>query len=205
MGDVAASGRLTAERRLLAALRRLHRRDPLAPDVRVDTVVAELRAGQAARPRGHRGGDALPLTDAQLRGIVDDLVADGAIVRRGHRVRLPGHAARLPAALRERADALLDALRAESPAPPRADAVARRLGLPETVLDHLRSTGELVALAPGIDYPADVADELLGVARRLRAEGMLSAATLRDATGASRRYAAALIGALGPSEEGGGD
>ncbi|MEO8509902.1 MAG: hypothetical protein ABI534_01525 [Chloroflexota bacterium] len=188
--------RLTAERRLLNTLGRLHGRDPLVPDIRVDAVVAELRRSGASRPASHRGGGTLPLTDAELRSVVDDLVERGELVRTGHRVRLPSHVATLPDAWRERADALLAALRAESPAPPRADAVARRLGLPEAALDYLRGSGELVSLAPGIDYPADVAEELIAVAQTLAEEGTLSVAALREAIGGTRRYAAAIIGAL---------
>ena len=191
----------TAERRLLGALGRLHGRDPLVPDIRVDALIAELRRSGAARPASHRGGGTLPLTDAELRSVVDDLVERGELVRSGHRVRLPSHLATLPDAWRERADALVEALRSESPAPPRADAVARRLGLPEAALDHMRASGELVSLAPGIDYPADVAAELLAVARRLASEGSLSVAALREAIGGTRRYAAAIIGALEDDED----
>lgn len=193
--------RLTAERRLMSTLGRLHRRDPLVPDVRVDALVGELRNAERSRPSSHRGGGALPLTDAELRAIVDDLVERGVLARAGHRVRLASHVAALPEGWRERADALIEALRAESPSPPRADAVARRLGLPEAALDHLRVSGELVSLAPGIDYPADVADELLAVARRFADEGTLSIAALREAIGGTRRYAAALIGALDDAED----
>lgn len=193
--------RLTAERRLLAALGRLHRRDPLVPDVRVDALVAELRSSGASRPASHRGGGPLPLSDGELREVVEDLVARGELLRAGHRVRLPSHVAVLPDAWRDRADALIEALRAESPTPPRADAVARRLGLPDAALDYLRTSGELVALAPGIDYPADVARELLAVARRLAQEGRLSVAALREEIGGSRRYAAALIAALNDGPE----
>lgn len=191
----------TAERRLLSTLGRLHGRDPLVPDIRVDALVGELRRSGASRPASHRGGGTLPLTDAELRSVVDDLVERGELVRIGHRVRLPSHVATLPGAWRERADALIAALRTESPSPPRADAVARRLGLPEAALDHLRTSGELVSLAPGIDYPADVAEELLAVARRLADEGSLSVASLREAIGGTRRYAAAIIGALEDDED----
>lgn len=192
---------LTAERRLLMALARLHRREPLAPDVRVDALVAELRAAERGRPASHRGGASLPMNDADLRAIVDRLVERGEVVRRGHRVRLPSHLAVLPDAWRERADALVEVLRRESPTPPRADAVARRLGLPEAAVDHLRATGELVSPAPGIDYPADVYADLLGVARRLADEGALSVTALREAIGGTRRYASALIAALTAADE----
>lgn len=198
MTDAAAArARAIAERRLLSAVARLHRRDPLAADVRVDTLVAAVRESAGGRPAGHRGAGAVPLSDQELRAIVDGLVARGTLHRSGHRVRLPEHVAVLPEAWRERAAALLAVLRAESPTPPRAAAVARRLGLPDAALDHLRRSGELVSFAPGVDYPADVATELMVVARRLADEGTLSVRTLRTATGGTRRTASAIIGALG--------
>jgi hypothetical protein len=57
--------RLLAERRLLAALRRHRRRSPLRDDVRVDTLVGELRAGEPARATAHRGRRPLMLTDGE--------------------------------------------------------------------------------------------------------------------------------------------
>lgn len=192
---------LTAERRLLSALARMHRREPLAPDVRVDALVAELRASERGRPASHRGGGSLPMTDSDLRVIVDRLVERGEVVRRGHRVRLPSHLAVLPDGWRQRADALVDVLRQESPTPPRAEAVARRLGLPEPALEHLRATGELVSVAPGIDYPSDVYAGLLGVARGLADDGTLTVAALRAAIGGTRRYASAIIAALTTADE----
>jgi hypothetical protein len=194
--------RATAGRRVLRTLERLHRHAPLVPDVRVDALVAELRSSERARPSSHRGAERLPLTDAELRSVVDDLVSRGDLVRSGHRVRLPSHLAALPDAWRERADELIDVLRRESPSPPRADAVARRLGLPEAALDHLRATGELVEFAPGIDYPVDVAADLVAQARSLRDAGELSVAGLRERIGSSRRFAAAVIGALDDEDEG---
>lgn len=193
--------RATAARRVLRALERLHRRAPLVPDVRVDALIADLRSSEGARPSSHRGAGRLPLTDAELRSVVDDLVSRGELVRSGHRVRLPSHLAALPDAWRERANELIDVLRSESPSPPRADAVARRLGLPDAALDHLRATGELVAFAPGIDYPGDVAADLLAQAHSLRDTGELSVAALRKRIGSSRRFAAAVIGALDDDSE----
>jgi hypothetical protein len=70
--------------------------------------------------------------------------------------------------------------------------IARRLGTPDWVVDALRRTGELVAVAPGIEYSRDVLDALL-VALGGRD---LSVAELRDELGTSRRYAAALRAVL---------
>jgi hypothetical protein len=192
--------RQTAERRLLSTLARLHRREPLAPDIRVDTLVAELRAAESGRPAKHRGGGRTPLSDAELRGLVNTLVERGALIRQGHRVRLPGHLAVLPDGWRERADELISVLRAERASPPRADAVASRLGLPDAALANLRATGELVVIGPGIDLPGDTFAEMLAVARRLADDGTLSVAALRTAIGTSRRVAAGIIGLMQEDE-----
>jgi hypothetical protein len=178
--------RQLAERRLLTALRRLHRREPMAPDIRTDTLIAALR-DEATRP----GAPALRLFDAELRGVIDELVARGELEREGRRVRLAGHRPRLGPEMRERADALLAELAGHGASPPRADAVARRLGVPPAVLDALRQSGELVELAPGIDYPRTVLDPLLQ-----RLGEVTSVAQARDEVGTSRRYAAALLGAV---------
>jgi selenocysteine-specific elongation factor len=181
--------RQLAERRLLTALRRFHRRDPLADGIRTDALVSQLRE-PSARPSSHRGAAPLRLSDAELRNLIDDLVRRGVIERQGHRLRLPGHRPVPSDAALEAGGALLDELRAAGASPPRADAVARRLGIGPWVVDALRRSGELVELAPGIDYPRDVLDALLA---RLRAAGCETVAEARDELGTSRRYAAALM------------
>lgn len=180
--------RRLAERRLLAALSRFHRREPMATDLRIDGLLAMLR-DEGPRPSSHRGAAPLELSDADLVEIVDDLAARGEVERDGHRVRLAGHAPRLGPEMRRRADALLEELGAAGASPPRAEPVARRLGLPDGVLDALRQSGELVSLAPGVDYPRDV---LVALLNRLGGRA-LSVAQVRDELGTSRRYAAPLL------------
>lgn len=183
--------RLLAERRLVSAVARFHRREPMAPDLRADALIALVRE-RGQLPTSHRGGAPLSLTDAQMLDVLDDLVLRGEVEREGHRVRLAGHRPELGAAMRERADALLAELRDAGASPPRPEPIARRLGLPDGVVDALRQSGELVAVAPGVDYPGDALDALLG---RLRGRNM-SVADVRDELGTSRRYAAALLAAL---------
>ncbi|HYN63569.1 MAG TPA: hypothetical protein VES36_03115, partial [Candidatus Limnocylindrales bacterium] len=84
-GPIDPSQRRLAERRLVHALQRLHRREPMQPSVRVDTLLAATRS--APRPAtGHRGATPLTLDDTALRAVVDDLVAAGRLLRQGHRV-----------------------------------------------------------------------------------------------------------------------
>ncbi len=109
----------------------------MAADVRVDTVVGAVRATPRAAP-GHRGSAPLALDDAGVRRVIDGMVAAGALVRRGHRVRLPQHRPRLDPVMRERADRLLDGLREARAEPPRVDGPAARLGITPAVLAQLR-------------------------------------------------------------------
>jgi hypothetical protein len=186
--------RRLAERRLLAMLRRVHRSEPLAPDVRVDALVARVRAQpDDPRPGSHRGAGRLILGDDAMRAVVDQLVAAGQMVRRGHRVRLPDHEPLLDPQMRERVERLLVGMRSAGAEPPRVDALAARLGIPPSVIEQLRAAGELVALAPGIDYPRDVHESLTQRLDRMAARGPLDVARVRDELRASRRYAEALL------------
>ena len=112
----------------------------MAADIRVDTVVAAVRATPQASP-GHRGSTPLSLDDAGVRQVIDGMVASGALVRRGHRVRLPSHRPGLDPVMRERADRLLDGLGQAGADAPRVDGLAARLGITPAVLAQLRRSG----------------------------------------------------------------
>jgi hypothetical protein len=186
--------RRMAERRLLAMLRRIHRSEPLARDVRVDALIARVRSEpEDPRPGSHRGAGRLLLGEDAMRAVVDQLVAARRLVRRGHRVRLPDHEPLLDPEMRERVQRLLVGLRSAGVEPPRVDALASRLGIPPPIIDQLRAAGELVAVAPGIDYPRDVHAALLERLDRMAARGPMDVARVRDELRASRRYAEALL------------
>jgi hypothetical protein len=192
--------RQLAERRLLAALRRFHRREPLAPDLRLDQLLALLRE-PARRPASHRGARPLTLDDSALRSVIDELVERGEIEREGRRVRLPGRHPLLEGEARRAADALLAELDAAGASPPRAEAIARRLGVAAWIVAAVRSSGELVSVAPGIDYSRSMLDRLLA---ELRAVGVSSVAEARDELDTTRRYAAALLAAIDERDASGG-
>lgn len=181
-----------AERRLLAALRRLHRREPLRSDIRVDAVIAELRDAPR-QSAGHRGSAAITLDDAALRRVVDDLVDRGELIRAGHRVRLAQHAPTLDPAMRDRVDRLLAGMREAGIATPRIDGSASRLGIPPVVLAQLRAAGELVEIAPGIDYPHDVWVALRARVDAISEHGPLTIRRVRDQLRATRRHAEAIL------------
>jgi hypothetical protein len=185
--------RRLAERRLLNGLRRLHRREPMLPDVRLDAVLAAARAVPSGRSAGHRGGAQLTLDDAQLIQVLEALANAGRVVRQGRRLRLPAHSPGLEPVMRERVDRLLDGLREAGVSPPRVEGVAARLGIPEPVVALLRTSGELVPVADGIDYPRETWELLRERVDRLAASGPLTVARARDHLRTSRRHAEAIL------------
>jgi hypothetical protein len=194
IGGIEPGQRRLAERLVLAALRRFHREQPLAADLRADALVRRVRAAASRRPPPrHRGAAPLELDDAELRRVIDDMAADGRLVRDGRRVRLPDAHPQLDPEMERRVDALLDGLRAARSAPPRVDGIAARLGIPPTVIDQLRSAGTLRQVAPGIDYPSDVWAALR--ARLDDMPGTLSVGRVRDELRTTRRHAEAILAA----------
>jgi hypothetical protein len=185
--------RRLAERRLLAALGRHQKRSPLRRDLRVDTLVGELRAGEPFRATGHRGRQPLTLSDGELRSVVDEMVAAGTLLRTGHRVELPEAGQSLDPVMRQRVDELLTTLRAGGMTPPPAEAVATRLGIPPGLVDQLRAAGELVSVAPRIDYPHSAWLEISRRLDELAADGPPSVREIRDELGTARRHAEAIL------------
>ncbi len=195
IGSIDPEQRRVAERLVLATLRRFHREQPLSADLRIDSLVSRVRdAASRKPPPRHRGATPLTLDDADLRRVIDDMGADGRLVRTGRRVRLPDATPGLDPEMQERVERLLEGLRAAGAEPPRVDGLAGRLGIPPTVIDQLRAGGTLRRIAPGIDYPADVWSALR--ARVDEMPGNLNVARVRDYLRTSRRHAEAIIGAV---------
>ena len=174
-------------------LRRHQRRTPLRPDLRVDTLVAELRAAEPVRKLGHRGQRALTITDAELRGVVDGMVLSGALLRTGHRVRLPEGGPTLDPLMASRVDLLLATLNAAGATPPPAEVVAVRLGIPSALVEQLRAAGELVSVGPRIDLTREAWSEIAARLDRLAAAGPLSVSVVRDDLDTARRFAEAIL------------
>jgi hypothetical protein len=192
-GPIDPVERRLAERRLLAALRRHLKRAPLRADLRVDTLVSALRDAGPARPSGHRGQQPISLSDGELREVVDAMVAEGKLLRSGHRVRPPDAEPALDPVMRERVAELVVILGAAGPTPPAAEAAARRLGIPPALVDQLRASGELVPVAPRIDYPRATWLEIAGRLDQMAAAGDPSVRQVRDELGTARRHAEAIL------------
>ena len=180
---------------MLAALRKFHREQPLAVDLRVDSLVSRVRAAAGRKPPPrHRGSAPLTLEDAELRRVIDEMADDGRLTRHGRRVGLPDVAPSLEPEMADRVERLMEGLRSAGASPPRVDALAARLGIPPAVIDQLRAGGQLRRIAPGIDYPADVWSALQ--ARLDGMKGPMSVGRLRDELHTSRRHAEAILAAV---------
>jgi hypothetical protein len=95
--------------------------------------------------------------------------------------------------LQARVERLMEGLREAGAGPPRVDGIAARLGVTPAALAQLRQSGELVAVAPGIDYPRDVWEALRAQVDRLSLSGGMSVGRLRDELRTSRRHAEAIL------------
>jgi hypothetical protein len=116
-------------------------------------------------------------------------------VRSGRRLRLAEAKTGLDTEMAEKVSVLLAGLRAAGASPPRVDGIAGRLGIPPTVIDQLRTGGQLRQIAPGIDYPADAWSGIR--ARVVGMPGTVTVARLRDELHTTRRHAEAILGAIG--------
>jgi hypothetical protein len=161
--------------------------------VRVDTLIAELRASEPARASSHRGQRQLALTDGELRAVVDAMVEEGVLRRTGHRVQLPGGGSALDPFMRGRVDELLRTLTAAWAKPPPTEALAARLGIPAALLPQLRSSGELVSLGPRIDLTLGSWTAIVARLDRLTSDGELTVTAVRNELETSRRLAEAIL------------
>ena len=162
--------------------------------MRVDTLIADLRADVQSRPAGHRGTRPLTLTEAELRAVVDGLVASGELLRTGHRVQMPaGAGPALDPLMRERVDALLRTLTAAGAAPPPAESVAARLGIPAALVDQLRAAGQLVSIGPRMDLTRESWERISARLDRLATPGPPSVALVRDDLETARRFAQGIL------------
>lgn len=166
---------------------------PVRPDVRVDALIAELRAAEPARTLRHRGQQALTLTDTELRGVVDSLVESGALLRTGHRIRLTDGGPGLDKVMRERVELLLGTLTVAGAKPPPAEAVAAGLGIPGGLVDQLRAAGDLVSIGPRIDVTRESWATITGRLDRLAEGSDLTVGAVRDELATTRRLAEAIL------------
>jgi selenocysteine-specific elongation factor len=184
----------------------------LAPEVR-DDVARDLCASVGAYHGAHPEAQGMPLSALRVVGamslrrqgvmglgharaavdhVVEDLAAEGRIVRDGHDVRLPDHRPTTGdpsrAAAMDRLVALLDV-----PAPPGLRAAATEASCPADAIRELERDGRIVVVDDDLAWSAAAHARLRSQALFLADAGPLTPAALRDATGTSRKYVMALL------------
>ncbi len=123
---------------------------------------------------------------------LDRLIEAGALLRVGDAIYLPGHVPAGPAPeLLAAMDRLERALSVAAP-PPLADAARAARCSPDGVR-ALEAAGRIVRVDEDLAWAAGTYRDLEATALRLAAGGPLTPATLRDATGTSRKYVMALL------------
>jgi selenocysteine-specific elongation factor len=172
---------------VLERVRKLHLLDPAAPGVPLATVRPVL---VRALRRVVDLDEARLLRAAEL--ILDGLVADGSIVREGGVIRDPSHVAPGLAepvlAAMGRLETVLDV-----PAPPSLAEAARATGCPPAGIRVLEDEGRLIRVADDLAWAAGSWRWLARTALDHASRAPLTPATLRDATGTSRKYVMALL------------
>ncbi len=181
----------------------------LAPDVRsLGGAAAEAVAHDVAEAGGHvpitavRAATAAVLrravtlrrdaAAAAAAAVVDEVIADGRLVRDGDLVRIPGWVAPAPDPRRSAAMDRLEAKLAVPAPPPLADA-AREVECPPEGIRELERTGRIVVLEPGLAWAAATYAELAARAVRMATDAPLTPADFRDATGTSRKFVMAIL------------
>jgi selenocysteine-specific elongation factor len=136
--------------------------------------------------------------EAAASVLVDRLVADGRIARRGERLLPAGTEPRLPAdtdpdlaGAMERLERVLAVL-----APPPLHAAARTADCPPTGVRELERSGRIVVIDDDLAYAAATYRQLERQALDLASRAPLTPAALRDATGTSRKFVMAILADL---------
>jgi len=166
--------------RLTSVLGDYHRRNPLHKGM----PRGELREYLRRRIRG--------LSSKLFNEIMTRAASEGKLVEEGAIVRLPEHRVRFTPDQQRRVDQLLAAFEREPYTPPSVAEAQAMVG-PE-VLNALIEEGRLVKVSEDVIFLAETYEEMVErVIARLRKEGRITVAQVRDMFATSRKYALALM------------
>ncbi|MFL5791407.1 MAG: selenocysteine-specific translation elongation factor [Actinomycetota bacterium] len=165
-----------------ASLETFHREQPLAEGAPLD--VARRAVLDAVRAHGTRAEPGI--ADAML----DNLVADGVIVRDATTVRSATHTVQLTEHEPE-LDALVDAISGEDEATPPTVKQLVASGFDPALIEAAGRSGRVVRLSSDLVVTPAVLAHATQVARDHAADGM-TVSVLREALGTSRKYAVPL-------------
>jgi selenocysteine-specific elongation factor len=173
----------------LALVAAHHEESPLSPGVTLPRARAALLRRLRSLATIERRD--VPAATEAITRLLDGLVADGRLARRGEALRDPSRGDDLPPALLEAMDRLEAALAV--PAPPALEAAAATAGCPPEGVRALQADGRLVRIGPDMAWAAPTYHGLAGMALDLARASPLTPAAFRDATGTSRRYVLAIL------------
>ena len=166
--------------RLTSILGDYHRRNPLHRGM----PRGELREYLRRRIRG--------LSSKLFNEIMARAAREGKLVEEGAIVRLPEHRVRFTPDQQRRVDQLLAAFEREPYSPPSVAEAQAMVG-PE-VLNALIEEGRLVKVSEDVIFLTETYEEMVEqVIARLRREGRITVAQVRDMFATSRKYALALM------------
>lgn len=173
----------TWRERLVEALARFHGEHPLLPGIEMEPLRTSLPDDVPAK---------------LFRSLVDRLGAERRLVREESIVRLPTHKVAMRRDEQETTSRFEALLESGGFTPPDVKQLAELAKLPpKRVLELLRAlerTGAVAKVAEDLYYPKSTLDRVRDlVTERIRAAGGLGAADFRDAIGASRKFAIALL------------
>ncbi|MBL7126246.1 MAG: selenocysteine-specific translation elongation factor [Dehalococcoidales bacterium] len=153
-----------------AALQEYHRKFPARPGMPKVELGSRLKLGAYAATAFQK------------------LAAQGIIAEEGNVVRLPSHQIKLTQAQQGKTDAFIRSL-AESPYAPPGDLI------PEPdLLNLLVERRQVVKVSNDVVFAASAYDEMVGkVTSRIKAQGQITLAEVRDMFQTSRKYAQALM------------
>jgi selenocysteine-specific elongation factor len=166
-----------------AAVEDTHRREPEMPGAEQQ----RLRRAVA------------PALDAEaFAAVVDELLAEGALVRRGAFLALPSHKAELGRDQRVRWERIKPLLIDRQYEPPRVRDIARETGIPEVEVRHLLRTvarvGDVTLVALDHFFLTTSVAQLADIAAELSARhGAARAAEFRDRIGTGRKLAIQIL------------
>ena len=181
-----------------------HAESPLSPGLPLPRARAALLRrlrSLATIERRHA-----PAATAAIARLLDGLVQDGGLARRGEALRDPSRGDDLPPALLEAMERLEAALAV--PAPPSLEAAAATAGCPPEGVRALQADGRIVRIGPDMAWAAPTYHRLAALALDMARATPLTPAAFRDGTGTSRRYVLAILedldrrGILGRTPEG---
>jgi selenocysteine-specific elongation factor len=186
---VAAGTAFSAERwaalrqKTLTAVAATHEREPEMPGLeqnRLRRMVAPALAADV------------------IADLIDDLLADGTLVRRGAFLALPSHKAELGKDERVRWEKIKPLLMEQRFDPPRVRDIAKATGLAEgevrTLLKRVARVGEVTLVAPDHFFLTDAVAQMADYAAELIAQhGAARAAEFRDRIGTGRKVAIQIL------------